>query len=370
MKRRVLHVIDSLELGGAQTLLLEICKNSNRERFDVEVACMHGNGVFAAEFEKAGIRIHSLSTAKWPPGYLVGFPKLLRMLRPDVLHFHLFGSNLIARPIAAMLGHRALIAHDHCNDAGRGNPVLLLADALANRFSSRVIAVSESVRGFLISREGLDPDRVVTLANGVDAEAFKPATDTQKSAARKALGLPEDAFVIGGVGRLVAQKNFALFLKVAARVLAKHPSVFFAIAGTGPQESELKEKAVGLGLRDSIRFLGHVTDRQGLYHAFDTLLLTSDFEGTPMTLLEAMSSGLPVVASAVDGIAEVCTDGKNALLTPSRDTEGFARALPRILCDIRLREALGKQARVTILERYEIRRLTSKIEKIYEEALQ
>ena len=369
MRRKVLHVIDSLDLGGAQTLLLDICKHTDRGRFDVEVACMHGRGVFAEEFEKAGIRVHSLSPGKWPPLYVPNFLKLLKKLDPVILHFHLFGSNLIAKPLAALAGKKALIVHDHCNDAGRAHPMLLFVDALANRVASRVIAVAESVRAFLISHEGMDSDRVVTLANGIDAEAFQPATDAQKSAARKALSLSEGAFVIGGVGRLVPQKNFARFIVVAAQVLAGHPSALFAIAGTGLQESELKEKAVRLGLGDSIRFLGHVSDRKALYHALDALLLTSDFEGTPMTLLEAMSSGLPVVASAVDGIAEVCQNDRDALLVPPRDAGGFVTALRRLISENGLSGRLGRQARATILERYEIRGLTAQIEKIYGEVL-
>jgi glycosyltransferase involved in cell wall biosynthesis len=367
--QRVLHVIDSLDLGGAQTLLLEICRNADRERFEVEVACMHGLGVFATEFEKAGIKVHSLSPAKWPPLYIPNFPRLLRRLDPDVLHFHLFGSNLIAKPLAALAGKRTLIVHDHCNDAGRGNPVMLFADALTNRLASKVIAVSRSIRDFLILHEGMNPDRVVTLSNGIDFQSFLPAKEGQRALAKSALGLSSDAFVIGGMGRLVPQKNFSLFLDVAARVLAKNPSVLFVIAGTGPQEKELKARAVALGIDERVRFLGHVSDRLALYHAFDALLMTSDFEGTPMVLLEAMSCGLPVVASVVDGIAEVCTDGHDALLLPPGDVAGFATALKGILQDDGLRKTLGMNAQNTILDRYEIRQLVRRIEGIYDEVL-
>ena len=369
MKRKVLHVIDSLDLGGAQTLLLEICRNADRERFEIEVACMHGLGVFAGEFEKAGIKIHSLSPGKWPPLYIPNFPRLLKRLDPDVLHFHLFGSNLIAKPLAALVGKRTLIVHDHCNDAGRGNPAMLFADALTNRLASKVIAVSDSIRDFLILHEGVDPDRVVTLSNGIDSQSFLPAKEGQMALAKSALGLPSDALVIGGMGRLVPQKNFSRFLDVAARVLSETPSAVFVIAGTGPQEEELKAKAALLGINERVRFLGHVSDRLSLYYAFDALLMTSDFEGTPMVLLEAMSCGLPVVASAVDGIAEVCTDGHDALLLPPGDVAGFATALKDILQDDGLRATLGRNARDSILERYEIRHLVRRIEGIYEEVL-
>ena len=369
MTRHVLHVIDSLDLGGAQTLLLEICKNSNRERFDPEVACMHGRGVFAAEFEKAGIKVHSLSPGKWPPLYVPNFLRLVKKLDPEILHFHLFGSNLIAKPLAFFAGKRALVVHDHCNDAGRGNPFLLLADALANRLAARVIAVSGSIRDFLINREGVAPDQIVTLSNGIDAQTFAEADDLKRVQAKSELNLPSEAFVIGGMGRLVPQKNFTLFLEVAARVLSRHPLAFFVIAGTGPEEQELKAKATALGINDRVGFLGHVNDRLALYHAFDALLMTSDFEGTPMVLLEAMSCGLPVVASAVDGIAEVCTTSRDALLVAPGDSTGFASALEWVLKEATLREELGRNARNTVLERYEIRKLTARIESLYDDIL-
>lgn len=369
MRRKVLHVIDSLDLGGAQTLLLEICKNSNRDKFDVEVACMHGRGVFVEEFEKAGIKVHSLSPAKWPPLYWPGLLRLLRSHDPEIFHFHLFGSNLIAKPLAALFGKKALVVHDHCNDAGRGNFLLLLADALTNRLAARVIAVSRSIRDFLINQEGMDPDRIVVFSNGIDAQAFAPGDGMKRSQARIALGLPPEAFVIGGMGRLVAQKNFSRFLDIAARVLSEHPSSFFVIAGTGPQDEELHAKCVSLGIIDRVRFLGHVADRLALYHSFDALLMTSDFEGTPMVLLEAMAAGLPVVASSVDGIAEVCTNNRDALLVAPGDTAGFATSIKQVLEDAALRELLGKNARDTVLDRYEIRKLTARIESLYDEIL-
>lgn len=369
--RRVLHVIDSLDLGGAQTFLLEVVKHHDTARYLPEVACMHGRGVYAKAFEEAGIRVHSLSPGRFPPLYLQNFWKLMKRDGGfDILHFHLFGANLCAKPLAILARHSAIIVHDQCNDLSReNNPLLLAADAFWNRRSRRVIAVSESTRRYLIDREDLPDDLVAMIPNGLDAGAFRPALGAQQREARAKLGIPDDAFVIGGVGRLVAQKNFALFLKVASRLVSRHARVVFVIAGTGPQEQELKVRAIDFGIRDRVLFLGHVSDRLGLYHALDTLLITSDFEGTPMTLLEAMACQLPVVASAVDGISEVCLDNRDALLVRPGHLEGYLAALERILQDRSLCNNLGRHARKTVLEQYEIRSLVRQVEGIYEEAL-
>ena len=370
MKIKVLHVIDSLDLGGAQTLLLEIARHADASRFELEIACMHGLGVFVSEFERAGLRVHMLSPGKWPPHYLPNLVLLLRSLRPDILHFHLFGSNLLAKPTAFLLGYRALVVHDHCNDDARiRSPLLLLTDALANRCASRVIAVAGSIRNFLIHEEAIDPERVTTLSNSVNAEIFVPSDEEKTQCAKKTLGIPPDAFVIGGVGRFVQQKNFSCFLDVAAQLIQKQSDLAFIIAGAGPQGQMLRDKAASLGISGSVRFLGHVSDRMSLYHCMDALLMPSDFEGTPMTLLEAMASGLPVIASGVDGIAEVCTDGHDALLVPPGDLHGYVAALRQIINNKDLRLILGTNARQTILARYEIRSLVRRIESIYDEIL-
>jgi glycosyltransferase involved in cell wall biosynthesis len=362
-------VIDSLDLGGAQTFLLELVKHHDRTRYLPEVACMHGRGVYAKAFEEEGIAVHSLSPGKFPPLYLPNFWRLMRSGGYDILHFHLFGANLCAKPLAIMAGHPAIIVHDQCNDASREkNPLLLAADAFWNRRSDRVIAVSESTRSYLLDREDLPDDLVTVIPNGIDAEVFKPASEPQREESRDAMGISRDCFVIGGVGRLVAQKNFTLFMDIAARVLSGNPSAVFVIAGTGPQGEELKAKAATLGIADRVRFLGHVSDRLALYHALDALLMTSDFEGTPMVLLEAMACGLPVVASAVDGIAEVCSDGKDAILVAPGDEPRFASSVEYILRNPQIGRDLGKEARNAIVERYEIRGLVTGIERVYDEA--
>ena len=368
--RKVLHVIDSLDLGGAQTFLLELVKHHDRTRYLPDVACMHGRGVYAKAFEEEGIAVHSLSPGKFPPLYLPNFWRLMRSGGYDILHFHLFGANLCAKPLAIMAGHPAIIVHDQCNDASREkNPLLLGADAFWNRRSDRVIAVSESTRSYLLEREDLPDDLVTVIPNGIDAEVFKPASEPQREESRDAMGIPRDCFVIGGVGRLVAQKNFTLFMDIAARILSRNPSAVFVIAGTGPQGEKLKAKTATLGIADRVRFLGHVSDRLALYHALDALLMTSDFEGTPMVLLEAMACGLPVVASAVDGIAEVCSDGKDAILVAPGDEPRFASSVECILRNPEFGRALGKEARNAILEGYEIRGLVTGIERVYDEVL-
>ena len=368
--RRVLHVIDSLDLGGAQTFLLGLCANLDRERYLPEVVCMHGSGVYAQAFEDEQVRLRSLSPGKFPPRYIPEFARLLLRERHDILHFHLFGANLCAKPLALIAGHPGVVVHDQCNDSSRDrNPLLLGADAFWNRRSGKVIAVSESTRRYLLDREDLPDDLVTVIPNGVDTALFRPGTPEEKVAARERLGIPRGAFVIGGIGRLVEQKNFSLFLEVVSRLFSRNADAVAVLAGTGPLEGDLMNQAARLGIRDRVRFVGHISDRPGLYHAVDVLLMTSLFEGTPLVLLEAMSSALPVVATSVDGISEVCTDAKDAFLARDFFPDSFVFPLLSLLRRESPGNDLGQNARRTIESRYGIKVITRRVEGVYENLL-
>ena len=174
---RILHVIDSLDLGGAQTALLNLLRYADRAEFSHEVAAMHGRGMFAGAFEAVGVPVHSLSAHRWPPGYLRALPALLRRGRFDVVHCHLFGANWIAKPLAFAAGARCLYHHDQCNDAFRFNsPAAIFVDALTNQLSTRVLAVSRSVERFNLDVEGIAPEKVAYLPNSVDLAEFCPAS--------------------------------------------------------------------------------------------------------------------------------------------------------------------------------------------------
>lgn len=356
---RILHVIDSLDLGGAQTALLNLVKYADTARFHHEVASMHGGGMFAGAFRELGVPVHSLSAHRWPPGYLTGLPRLLRRESFDIVHCHLFASNWIAKPLAALCGARCIYHHDQCNDAFRADsPAAIFVDALANRLSTRVLAVSRSVEEFNLRVEAISAEKVTYLPNSVDLAEFSPADEAARRAARERLGLPGDAFIIGGVGRLTPQKNFGLLLDAAQPLLDENSLV--ALFGSGPEESTLRGRAGG-----GVRFHGTITDRTAIYHALDVMVLPSRFEGLPMTVLEAMASGVPVVASAVDGVREIAADGKNALLAPSENVAAFRAAILRLREDAALRSSLAAAARALVESRFDARKLAGELEHWY-----
>lgn len=258
-----------------------------------------------------------------------------------------------------MAGARCIYHHDQCNDAFRTESSLAIAvDRFTNRLSRRVLAVSRSIEKFNLEVERLPLAKVTYLPNSVDLADFYPADPGRRHGARERFGLPSDAFLIGGVGRLTAQKNFGLLLEAAGPLLNER--VQLAIFGSGPEETMLRGRA-----GQFVHFLGTVSDRAAIYHSLDALVLPSRFEGLPMTVLEAMACGVPVLASAVDGVREIATPGEHALLAPSEDAEAFRAELQRLLSESNLRVRLAASARQLVEDRFDARTLAAELEKLY-----
>jgi glycosyltransferase involved in cell wall biosynthesis len=363
---RVLHVIDHLDLGGAQTALLDMLRHRDQSAFDVEVAVMHGRGPFAEALEALGIKVHSLAREKWPPAYVTEFIRLLRNANFQIVHFHLQGANWIAKPLAALVGQRVRIAHDHTSGdlrfRGAGS---LLPDASSHLLSSRIIAVSKGVRDFLTRWEAVPADLIELVPNGVDEEIFHPCTQEQKRTARTRLSISEEAFVAGGIGRLAQEKNFALLPRLAAL----HPDIVFAIAGSGPERDRIAALASELGVDSRLRLLGAILDRGSFYHALDAFILPSLYEGLPMAILEAMSSGVPVISSRLEGISAVITDEKEGLLAQPGDVADFSRQLRRLKESPELGGQLAQAARTKALNQFSASVTARRIESIYRQEL-
>ncbi len=361
MKKRILHVIDHLDLGGAQAVLLDLVSLMNRDCWQCEVASMHGRGLFAELLEEQGIVVHELSATLWPPGYINAFLELQPSF--DLFHFHLSGANWIAKPLAALLGDQPCIAHDHASAdlRFRGQGAVIL-DSLMHRFSSHIIAVSPEVKEFLIHHEALSTHQISVLANGVNVENFRPFTKKEREEARHFFNLPAEASIIGTAGRLASEKNQQMLLHALARVREKGVNILLLLAGSGPQEKNLRTLASELGILSSIRFLGKVEQRVLFYRALDLFVLTSRYEGLPMVLLEAMASEIPVVSTDLEGINHALEGGRYGTLVPVDDLEKLADTL---LVHLQEKSSLLHQARQKVESDFSAQEATQKLERLY-----
>lgn len=349
---RVLHLIDSLELGGAQTALLAWLTSHDRSRFEVHLASMHGTrkSLYYDRAEQLGIPVIFLSPRRFVPLYLFRLPLLLLRGRYEVAHCHLFASNWLGKPFARLLGVPVVISHDQCNDSFRTNSTLVtLIDRLTNRCADQIFAVSASVKDYLIRFEKVPSARIRIIPTGLpDRVQSRPTRGFAK--------------VIGGAGRLVPQKNFGRFLRIAKVLLEIDDSYRFIIAGSGPLEAELKREAVELGV--NIEWFGVEDSLDRFFGKIDLYLLTSDFEGLPMALLEALQHGVPAAAVAVDGIREEFSD-EILLLDPAGDDRALGRLIHSALQDQAELVAQIQRGKEIVSQRFSARNQIREIERVY-----
>jgi len=354
---RVLHLIDSLELGGAQTALLAWLQSHDREKFEVHVAAMHArkSNLFYERFQRLDLPLIPLSSHRALPIYLLRLPLQILRFRYDIVHCHLFASNWLGKPLARLLGVPVVISHDQCNDAFRSDSALITwIDRFANRCADKVFAVSESVRDFLVSFEQVPSDRIKVIPNGVpDLDWTKDKTDATYADGKK----------IGGAGRLVPQKNFQRFIRIAKVLNEIDASYRFTIAGNGPLEAELKTEGA------NIEWRGAEPSLDRFFDDIDFFLMTSDFEGMPMALLEAMQCGIPAGAVAVDGIREEFTVSELLLLDPSADDRELARQIHARIQDERAIAEQVQAAKDLIERRFSARQQIREMEQVYLELL-
>ncbi|GAA4841813.1 glycosyltransferase [Kitasatospora terrestris] len=335
-RRRVLWLAKGLGRGGAEQLLVNCARNADTSRYEFEVAYVlpHKDALVPA-LEAAGVRTHCLGAA---PGAL--WPWRLRSLlaerRYDLVHSHMPVPAVAARLLT--LGPRgARLVHTEHNVWERYRTPTRWANALTYRRNDAVIAVSHAVAGTIGRRR--PGDWVTVVHHGPDL-AGAPEGPAARSAAREALGLPQDAVVIGTVGNLTAKKDQATLLAAFAQLRREHPSAALVLIGAGPLEQQLRSQA-----GESVVFAGSRPDVPALLPGLDVFTLSSRAEGLPVALMEAMTSGLPSVVTRVGGMPEVLDDGEQGYLVPPGDPAALAAALGRLVGDGGLRERLGSAAR-------------------------
>ncbi|MBQ5948148.1 glycosyltransferase, partial [Massilia sp. ST3] len=301
----VVHLIYRLDIGGLETLLVDIINRMPAHSYRHAVVCLTDYTDFAQRITRPGVELVALHKQ---PGLGLGIHlvlwRLLRRLRPAILHTYNFGTmEYAATGFAAGVPVRVHAEHGRdARDPEGLNPKHNLLRRCAAPFIDRIVPVSQDLRRWLGEVVGIAGRKLVLIDNGVDTERFHPAP--AGAAGVETWHDDPDAFVIGTVGRLQDVKDQATLIQAFAelRRLLPHEPLRLVLVGDGPLRAALEAQARDAGLGDSVRFAGARADVAPAMRGFSLFALSSIAEGTPVTLLEAMASGLPVVATAVGGI--------------------------------------------------------------------
>jgi glycosyltransferase involved in cell wall biosynthesis len=256
--------------------------------------------------------------------------ELVRERGIQIVHAHEYKTDFLAWLLARAEGIVALATvHGWTGHSPRERYLYYPLDKQLLRRFPRLIAVSSQIRDDLI-RAGVRPDRISTVLNGIDPQAFRRINDS-RAHARAIHGLTDQDIVVGSIGRLEPQKRFDLLIEAAARLRGRYPTLRVLIAGEGSARPALAAAIDRLGLSAWCSLLGHRTDVVLLHHAFDLFVQSSDYEGTPNAVLEAMALETPIVATSAGGTAELVRDRLDGLIVPSGDLDALTRAMDEAL---------------------------------------
>jgi glycosyltransferase involved in cell wall biosynthesis len=248
----------------------------------------------------------------------------------SIVHAHDYKTDLFGLILARLTRVVPFAtAHGWTGHSRREHALYYPADKRLLARYPRVVAVSSEIRNELL-RTGSRPDAVHVVLNGIDADRFRRVPE-HEHAARARLGISPEDFVVGSVGRLEPQKRFDLLIEAVAGLYQRRPDVRLVIAGDGSMRRELESRAAATGLRERCALLGHTPDVAGLHHAFDLFVQSSDYEGTPNAVLEAMAMETPVVATDAGGTAELVIDGVHGRIVPPGSGEQLSDAVLELM---------------------------------------
>ncbi len=363
-KLRVVTLVDRPTVtGGAERLAVQVAARLDRDRFE-SILCASrrtDEPLLDRELAEAGVEVlalgrrSKLDLAAWRPLYR-------RLGEVDVVHAHMFGSNVWGTVLGRVRRVPVVVAHEH-TWSFEGRPLRRLLDReLVGRFADAFIAVAEDDRRKMIEVEGVDPDTIRLIPHGIpDAEPGDGA------AVRRELGIAGDDPVIGVVCELRAQKALEVLFAAAAQLRQQLPGLRVLVAGDGPERAHLEHEARRLGLDGTVQLLGIRRDVPALLDALDVAVLSSDYEGSPLSVMEYMAAGKPVVSTRVGGVPELVEDGVHGLLVEPRDPGALAAAIGRLLRDPAEGRRLGEQGRERQRRELSLDAMVRKVEGLYEE---
>jgi glycosyltransferase involved in cell wall biosynthesis len=350
-------------MHGVKRLFAWMIPRFDPARFNVSLVSLRRKDLSEETLESFGVDITYLHKSKFDPATLPALLTVIDRKQIDILHLHGYGATTFGR-IAGGMRRIPAILHEHANLTD--TPWFQkIADQALEPLTDIAIAVSKSTADFVIHARQIPADKVKVVYLGVPLEEFsRPRAADEVAAARAELGIAPGDFAIGTVTRLHDSKGNSFLVDAARRVLDRRPNARFFIVGEGPLQADLEAQARALELGDRFVFAGFARDVARVVSAFDVSAFPSLWEGTPLTVFEALAMGKTIVATDADGLVDVLTHDRDALIVPKRNAEALADGIVRLMDDQTLGSRLAAEARVTG-QQYDIAAFVSKMERLY-----
>jgi glycosyltransferase involved in cell wall biosynthesis len=360
----VLQIASGDLWAGAEAVIYQLIKGLRRMDNCAITAVFLNNGKLARDVQSLGVNVFILDErTRSFASLLKNFRQIVRTIRPEIIHSHRYKENLLSYLASRGFQGRQLISTQHgmpentqVRRSFKFRMICSLNFKLLSRYFHSVVAVSEEMKTSMVVNHGFDQKKITVIYNGI---AVPPST----------IRPHHGRLVIGSAGRLFPVKDYDLLVDIAAKAEKKCDTVDFLLAGEGPMKEKLIEKIGQLGLEKRFTLLGHVDDMASFYQKLDLYINTSVHEGIPMSVLEAMSHGLPVIAPRVGGFPEIVTDSFQGFLVSNRDPEVFADKCILLSNDVLLRSRMSSAARQRIVQSFSSEAMCDGYYSLYEKIL-
>ena len=370
--RTILHVIETIGPGGAETVFVQLATRDSKGQFR-NIAALPGRGWVGDALIAGGLSPLTLSISRTRQAFDFGlYRNLVRLIREhdvDLVHSHTLGISVYASLIGIRMGVPVVSTLHGEPDLGRSERWRRIKFAILKQGSSKIVLVSNHLRDRLLAESRIAADRTAVVHNGVDCDRHSGGPDR---AFRGELGVPDDCFLFGAVGNVRALKAYDNLLHAAAIAVKKNPKLRFAVVGetgTGKLMQDLLQLRAALGLQDIVLFVGFRPDITPPLRSFDAFVLSSKSEGFSIATVQAMASGLPVLATRSGGPEEIISDGVDGILVPRADSAALAEGMIRLASDSELRARLGAAARASARAKFSLAKMLQSYEEIYDAAL-
>jgi glycosyltransferase involved in cell wall biosynthesis len=383
-KIRVLRVIGRLNVGGPSVHVVNLSAGLEPSRYDHMLVIGRESAAEGSMLDYAlarGVRPHRLSDivtsfnlAPRDAKAVASLGRIMHQYRPQIVHTHTAKAGLLGR-VAARLAGVPIVVHTFHGHVLHGyygpikNWLLRRMERSLASISDRLVTVSEGVKEDLIHYRVARAKKITVIPLGLDLQPYIDA-HRLRGEFRRELGVDADIKLIGIVGRLFPIKNHALFIDGAARIAAADPRARFVVVGDGVLRAALEAQARQLGIAGRVVFTGWRADLPRIYADLDLLVVSSNNEGTPLSAIEAMASGCPVVATRVGGVPDIITDGVTGRLIAPGDAEGIADAVLKLCAAPETLSQLGQNAVSAACQRFDVKRLIEDMDQLYRELIQ
>jgi glycosyltransferase involved in cell wall biosynthesis len=366
---KVLHVIKGLGLAGAERHLIALLAGLRKKGIDARLLLWvsperQGDDVMAAA-EQNGIPVERWTMpTDIAPHFFWKLYRYLKQNPPDIVHTHLFHAETYAIPAAKFAGVRYVVNSSHNDDPFRRSLSFRIRSRILWRLTVRGIAISESVKRFLLDYEGARKSQLRVIYYGLEPESISPIP---QPTLQESLGLSSDARIIGSVCRLVEQKGITYAIRAMHRLAPDYPNLHYVIVGDGVLREQLSQQVADAVLSDRIHFLGWREDIASLMVQFEIFIAPSLWEGFGLVFLEAMKQARPIVSTKLSSVPEVIAQGKTGVLVEPRDPDALAIAIRHLLDEPDMARRMGEAGRRRLETVFSQQTMIEQTAKLYRE---